>query len=84
VINYRHHSWSLIYWLYLHHRFLQAYLSQYPLPSEAQDKFKPPQSSVESSQHLTDTLSNALDCELLNFGAATLRLEETITRFEVA
>jgi hypothetical protein len=52
VIHYRHHSRSSIQWLYLRHRFVQAYLHQRHLSDTHTETQPAHQFLVESIEHL--------------------------------
>ena len=84
VINYRHRSCSLIQWLYLRHRFVQAYLSQRQLPDTQTETPPTHQFLVESIKHLTGKISSVLDNALLDFSTATTRFNGTIHTIENA
>ena len=83
MIHYLYHSRSLIQWLYLHHCFVQAYLSQRPLP-DTHTELQPPQTPIDSIEQFSGKLSTILDNALLDFSAATMRLDDTIHAIENA
>ena len=83
MIHYRYCSRSLIQWLYLRHRFIQAYLSRRPLPN-THTELQPPQTPVDSIKQFSGKLSTILDNALLDFSAATTRLDDTIHAIENA
>jgi hypothetical protein len=76
----------LIQWLYLCHRFLQAYFAHHKLTTEPN---KPSSlatqsqtlSYVDSIEAFADKLSKVIDYELHIFSLTAMRLDENITTF---
>jgi hypothetical protein len=85
VIHYRHHFRSSIQWLYLRHRFVQAYLHQRHLSDTHTETQEPAhQFLVESIEHLVGKISTVLDNALLDFSTATMCSDDTIHTIENA
>ena len=85
VIHYRHHSRSSIQWLYLRHRFVQAYLHQRHLSDTHTETQEPAhQFLVEYIKHLVGEISTVLDNALLDFSTATTCSDDTIHTIEKA
>ena len=84
VIHYRHHTRSSIQWLYLCHRFVQAYLHQRHLPDTHTETQPAHQFLVESIEHLVGKISTVLDNALLDFSTATMCFDDSIHTIENA
>ena len=72
VIHYCDRSRSSIQWLYLSHRFIQAYLHQHQLSDTHTETQPAHQFLVESIEHLVGKISTVLDNTLLDFSTATM------------